>query len=424
MKNILYNINKKGLTVIPVLSNPGEPVPVAGFSRTLYISLIAVIVAVAGVVAGWTIMWVINRITALVFYGDFYKDVTRAGSPEPGAWSMFILPAGALLLTWLMKYRAAFLRSVGITVAIGAGAPLGAESPAMIFNGALGVWAGKLFRCTAAESHLLFVAGACSALAGMFGAPAAAVFLALEVFLPEWTVAGIMPVVMAAAAAAAGSYVLHGTGPVYTMPEGPALEGAALLAYSGIGLLIGLWAALSIKLSGLISKWFGKLTAIHRWYLLAAALTAGMIACFFPRVTGGGSNYINDLLHAHVTLSILFALGILKLIAWLLFSGAYNTGAGITPLLVTGGAMALLTGVIIQLLFPSVIVHSGMVVLVGMGAMLCGTSRALLTSIVFSLEITHNIEAALPLCLACAAAYCISLGLIKQRKANDHFALL
>ena len=208
------------------------------------------------------------------------------------------------------------------------------------------------------------------------------------------------------------------------MPEGPVLEGAALLAYSGIGLLIGLWAALSIKLSGLISKWFGKLTAIHRWYLLVAALTAGMIVCFFPRVTGGGNNYINDLLHAHVTLSILFALGILKLIAWLLFSGAYNTGAGITPLLVTGGAMALLTGVIIQLLFPSVIVHSGMIVLVGMGAMLCGTSRALLTSIVFSLEITHNIEAALPLCLACAAAYCISLGLIKQRKANDHFALL
>jgi H+/Cl- antiporter ClcA len=375
------------------------------------------------VAAGWGISWVINGITAFLFYGDIYGDVTGAGHPGQGAWSIFILPAGALLLTWLLKYRAAFLRSLGITIAIGAGAPLGAESPAMIFTGGLAAWLGKLFRCTAAESRLLFIAGVCSALAGLFGAPAAAVFLALEVLLPEWTAAAVLPVVVAAATAGAGSYLLRGAAPVYSMPEGPPPGEAALLAYLAIGLLMGLWSALAVNLSAWVSKWLGKLTAASRWYLLTAAAVTGIAAYIFPAVAGTGNGYINDLLHAHVTLSLLFALGIVKLVAWLLFSGAYKTGTGFTPLLVTGGAMALLIGVVIQLLFPSVIIPSGMIVLTGMGAMLCGTSRALLTSIVFSLEITHNGQAALPLCLACIAAYGISMGLLKQRKAADHFAL-
>lgn len=420
MKNIIYNINKKGLITIPPLLSPAEPAPAGGILR---LSLAAVITGAAGAAAGWIISRMINGITALVFYGDVYKEITGAGSAGQGAWSIFILPAGAVLLTWLLKYRAAFLRSLGITVAIGAGAPLGAESPAMIFTGALAAWLGKLFRCTAAESRGLFIAGACSALAGMFGAPVAAVFLALEVLLPEWTAAAIIPVAVAAATAGAGSYLLRGATPVYSMPEGPLPEKAALLAYLAIGLLMGLWSALAVRLSAWISKWLGKLTAASRWYLLTAAAATGIAAYIFPAVTGTGSNYINDLLHAHVTLSLLFALGVVKLIAWLLFSGAYKTGTGFTPLLVTGGAMALLIGVIVQLLFPSVIIPSGMIVLTGMGAMLCGTSRALLTSIVFCLEITRHGQAAIPLCLACIAAYGISLGLLKQRTAAGNFAL-
>jgi len=422
MINLLYDINRKGLPPVPVTDHNTAPAAAIGWSRSIYISLLAMITAASGVAAGWLISHIIPAIMSLAYNGQLQSETNGVENDELGIWIIFIPVAGALLLTWLGRYASPFLNTLGLTVAIGAGAPMGAESPAMIFTGAIGKWLGRIFRCTPAESYILFVAGVTSTIGGIFGAPVAAIFLAMEIFFSAYTLAGLLPVICAAVIGGAGSYLLRGANPVYSMDPVPGVNGKAILAYLAVGLLIGLWAKFFTKLSRVVEKWFGKLTIRSRWYLLLSALLVGLCSYVSTKAPGTGSYYINDLLHAHVTLAILFGLAIMKLLAWLFFSGAYKTGTGITPLLIAGGAGSLLLGVLIQLLFPSLIVHTGILVLAGMGAMLAGTSRAVLTTIVLSLELTHNIHAALPVAGACIIAYSVSSLRIKRRKAAEYLA--
>jgi hypothetical protein len=64
-------------------------------------------------------------------------------------------------------------------------------------------------------------------------------------------------------------------------------------------------------------------------------------------------------------------------------------------------------------LAPSVGIDAHIAALVGMAAMFAGASRALLTSIVFALETTHQPHGLLPLLGGCVAAYFISFFLMK-----------
>ena len=413
---MLYYITKNGFPIVPMPADNLEYARVKQLSRSMYLSFAAILVAAIGAVAGKLITVIIQSLTALVYFGDITKDINGAENDELSLWIILIPVAGAVLLTWLSRNNTSFFKAIGLTVAIAAGAPLGVETPVMIFNGAVGNRAGKLFGCTQEECYILFVAGTCSTLASLFGAPVAAMFLAMEVFFAAVTFYTMLPVILAAITAGVGCYLLRGTTPVFNIPTAPVTNKQALLAYLSVGLIIGLWGSMSIKLSKLIGKMFGKLTIQHRWYLLFAALVVGIAGYVSPRVLGTGNHYVNDLLQAHVTLSILFALAILKLVAWLFFSAAYKTGSGITPLLITGGAAGLLIGVVIQLIFPSVVIHSGTLVLAGMGAMLAGTSRAVLTAAILSVELTHDVNTALPVLGACCVAYCISLLTSYSRK--------
>ncbi len=85
-----------------------------------------------------------------------------------------------------------------------------------------------------------FSAGVCSTLGSLFGAPVAAVFLALEVFLAEWTPANILPVAAAAATAAAGSYLYRGTTPVLSFTALPAMSAKAMIGYMTVGFNSGI----------------------------------------------------------------------------------------------------------------------------------------------------------------------------------------
>lgn len=417
MINKLYAITKNGLPLVAAAKHIPADAPDKRASRTLYLSVAAVLVAAAGTVAAWAISVIIHTIASLAYYGEISTAAVGIENTEREGWIIGIPVAGALLLTAIARYASPLLRALGLTVAIGAGNPLGIENAAMLFNGGLGAWTGKLFRCTNDECRVLFTAGVCSTLGSLFGAPVAAVFLALEVFLVEWTPGNILPVTAAAATAAAGSYLYRGTSSVLSFTPLPAINAKAVIGYMVIALLVGLWARLSTLLYHLVGKWFGKLTKYNSWYLLLAALITGIIGYLSPRILGPGEGYVRDLLEAHVTLAILFALAFLKWIAWLFFSGANKTGSGIIPLLIIGGAVGLLIGAPLQMAFPSLMINAGVVVLVGMGAMLAGTSRAVLTAIILLLEMTHDINAALPAILACILAY--GIAIFKSKTAQN-----
>ncbi len=126
--------------------------------------------------------------------------------------------------------------------------------------------------------------------------------------------------------------------------------------------------------------------------MLLAALLTGIIGYISPRILGTGEGYVRDLLEAHVTLAILFTLAFMKWIAWIFFLRRQQNRRRYHSIADHSSALGLLIGAPLQMAFPSLMINAGIVVLVGMGAILAGTSRAVLTAIILLLEMTHDIK--------------------------------
>ncbi|WP_206155909.1 chloride channel protein [Chitinophaga fulva] len=367
--------------------------------------------------AGMALSWLIRLIANLAFFGELTAGTRLLAESEAGMWLLLIPVAGACLsLLLLRRSRNPALQLPAQVVNIGTGAPLGVEGPVMLIAGAAAIQGQRRLRISGPEAHLLLVAGAAAAVAWYFGAPVSALLLALELWLSSWSLLTLLPVLTAILVGGLAHYCFHDMQPFFAMKPGPELNTPAFLAYLVLGLIIGLMSVGIIRSSRGLARLGERLRRHSPWWLLLAAVPVGVLGYLAPESLGNGEAYGSDLLKAHVTLQLLFVVGVVKLIAWLFFTGGNNTGTTITPLLIMGGAIGMLWAVVALGICPGVVIDPVMAALIGMGALFAGVTRAWLTAIVLMLELTHYLPAALPVTGAVIIAVLVSWPLIKTRR--------
>src|SRR5213079_417934 len=139
--------------------------------------------------------------------------------------------------------RLTFLKPISAAVAIGTGGPFGAEGPIIATGGALGSLIGQILKTTADERKTLLAAGAAAGMAATFGSPVSAVLLAVELLLFEFRPRSLIPVALAASAAAGVRLGIAGSAkPVFEMGSIAIPSAWALVAYVLIGGVIGVIA--------------------------------------------------------------------------------------------------------------------------------------------------------------------------------------
>jgi H+/Cl- antiporter ClcA len=271
------------------------------------------------------------------------------------------------------------------------------------------------------SNSLLYHCGTVAAISGCFGTPLTAICLAIEILLSEWTIGTIIPVLLAAAVGTLPSWLMQGSVPLFTITiKEPVIWSAGL----AIGVLIGLWATATIRLTKVFKRWLGALVNKSYWWLLIPAVVACLVWFYSPNHITNLNGYMEDLLQARVTLFLLFSLALLNWLTWSLYNAGFGTGAGILPLLLNGGAWALFAGLLIQLSVPSLKLDAVFMVLLGMTAMFAAGSRALLTALVLGLELSGSVDFILPGTIACVTAYGLSYLLTgKQRSSLNAPAL-
>ena len=109
-------------------------------------------------------------------------------------------------------------KPLSAAIAIGTGGPFGAEGPIIVTGGALGSLLGQVLRVSPSERKILLAAGAAAGMAATFGAPLAAVVLAIELLLFEFSTRAFVPLVVAASVAGGMHSLLFGAGPLFTVP--------------------------------------------------------------------------------------------------------------------------------------------------------------------------------------------------------------
>ncbi|MEI6950416.1 chloride channel protein [Paraflavisolibacter sp. H34] len=409
--------------------------------RLVTISLLAIgIAAVISFIARF-LVGLINGVTNLSFHGTLSFSEASPLGHHLGLWVIGLPVVGGLIVGLMAYYGSKAIRGHGIpeameqvltnhsrikpaitwlkpvssAIAIGTGGPFGAEGPIIATGGAFGSTMGQMLHITHNERKILLAAGATAGMSAIFGTPLAAIFLAIELLLFEFSPRAILPVALACITGAAGHHFLFEEGPVFPLSgriEAP--SNTALFAYSLMGLVIGLLSVGVTKIVYLIEDAFEKLPLHWMWWPAIGGLAVGVVGYFYPRTLSVGYNNITDLLNGSLTLQVVIALCVFKFVSWAISLGSGTSGGTLAPLLTIGGATGSLLGSLVLLWFPHSGVSLPLAALVGMSCMFAGASRALLTSIVFALETTGQGQALLPLLAACTGAYIVSFLLMEN----------
>src|SRR5215468_9727004 len=143
--------------------------------------------------------------------------------------------------------RTAVAKPVSAALAIGTGAPFGAEGPIIVTGGSLGSLLGQVIRITPSERKILLAAGAAAGMSATFGAPLAAVVLAVELLLFEFSLRSLVPLIAASSVAGAMHVALFGEGPLFTVPQHHYAGLESLPVFAVVGLLCGVLAVVICK---------------------------------------------------------------------------------------------------------------------------------------------------------------------------------
>ncbi|MBS1669243.1 MAG: chloride channel protein [Bacteroidetes bacterium] len=434
----------KSIPVSPSLNMPDEKTEETRSKtidkRVLYLSIQAVINAlVIGLIAKWLVM-LIDLITNIAFYGKWSFSNTSTAANHLGWWVVIIPVIGSLLVGLMARFGSKGIRGHGIpeamekiivdesrippiitflkplssAIAIGTGGPFGAEGPIIATGGAFGSLTGQWMHISASERKIILTAGACAGMSAIFGSPLAAVFLAIELLLFEFSPRSIIPVTLACITGAGMHILIFGKQPVFAMPAIPVPSNEALLVYVFLGLLIGVIASLVSKSVYAVEDLFEKLPIHWMWWPALGAVLVGIVGYYAPLTMGVGYDNIRTLLTGSVPLALLLSLCFLKYISWVVALGSGTSGGTLAPLFTIGGSLGVLLGMACLHLFPSLEIDIATTALIGMAAMFAGASRAFLTSVIFAVETTGQMNGLLPLMGACAAAYFVSFFLLKD----------
>ncbi|MEO7264605.1 MAG: chloride channel protein [Ferruginibacter sp.] len=417
--------------------------------RLITISALAVVVAVAISLVARLLVYLINAFTNISFYGQMSVASTSPADNGLGIWVILIPVAGGLLVGMMAFYGSkairghgipeameqiltkqskikpsiVFLKPVSSAISIGTGGPFGAEGPIIATGGALGSTLGQLIKISDNERKILLAAGATAGMAAIFGSPIAAIFLAIELLLFEFSPRSIIPVALACITGAAGHHFLFGSAYLFGIDIvilSPTNQ--AIFAYSIIGVIIGLLSVFVTKVVYFIEDAFERLPVHWAWWPAIGGFAVGVIGYFFPKTLGVGYDNITDVLSGTLPVKIMLSLCIMKFISWAIALGSGTSGGTLAPLLTIGGAAGALLGVVINMWFPFAGVTIPLAAVVGMSAMFAGASRAFLTSIIFALETTGQSNILLPLLSSCTAAYFISFFIMENTIMTEKIA--
>jgi len=405
-------------------------------------SLLALFIGVIGAVVAYMLVQLISLFTNLAYYQRFsFANVTPAGN-HMGVWAVAVPVVGGLIVGLMARYgsekirghgipealeailisgsrmepRVAVLKPVSSAIAIGTGGPFGAEGPIIMTGGAIGSLIAQFIRLTSMERRILLSAGAAAGMAAIFGAPVAAVLLAIELLLFEWKPRSFIPVAVAAVTAGALRVYLLGPGPVFAaLPHAPLAPGA-LVGALGLGLVGGILSGVLTWAVYAFDDLFDKLPIHWMWWPAIGGLFVGVGGLIDPRVLGVGYDLIRSLLQGNLVGGLVLGLLVTKALVWALALGSGTSGGVLAPLLIIGGAL----GAFLSPWIP--FGDSSLWVMVGMTAVMGGTMRAPFTATIFALEVTHDLNVLPALLVGCLAAYAVTVLWLRRSILTEKVA--
>jgi H+/Cl- antiporter ClcA len=416
-------------------------------NRLPMLTACAALLGLAGGGAAWVLLHLIGLITNLALFHRWGWDPPSFTELGASPWIVVAAVAGGLIVALLARWapvirghgipeameavlvrqsriqpRTAVAKPVSAAVAIGTGGPFGAEGPIIVTGGSLGSLLGQALHVSASERKILLASGAAAGMAATFGAPLAAVVLAIELLLFEFSARAFLPLVVAASVAAGVHHAVIGDGPLFTVPVHDVAGLGQLPLFALLGVGCGLLAVVIARGLFAVEHGFRRLPLPDFWHPVIGSLGFALVGLVAPRALGVGYDVIQDVIDGRLAVGVVAGLFVAKLVAWWLALGSGTSGGTLAPVLLISGCFGHLVGTGVDHLLPGLDVAPGAFAVVAMAATFGAATGATFAAIVFVFELTGDYAVILPLMLATVLADLVARALLDETLMTEKLA--
>jgi chloride channel protein, CIC family len=397
--------------------------------RLVVLTALAASLGFAGGGAAWILIHLINLITNAALFHEIGSEQPILGRLDPG-WPLFgAAVGGAVVISCLARWaplirghgipeameavlvkqsriapRTAIAKPISAAIAIGTGAPFGAEGPIIVTGGSIGSLVGQALPVSPAERKILLAAGAAAGMSATFGSPLAAVVLAIELLLFEFSARALVPLIVATSVAGGMHSALFESGPLFKVPAHDYAGLDVLPAFVLLGLCCGALAIVITRGLFTVETGYRRLPIPEFWHPAIGAVVFATVGLFVPRALGVGYDVIGDVLAGRLAVSVVAGIALAKLLAWWFALGSGTSGGTLAPILLISASFGSVVGAGLNDILPGPQIAIGAFAVVAMAATFGAATRATFTSIVFVFELTRDYDVILPLMLATVIA--------------------
>jgi len=300
----------------------------------------------------------------------------------------------------IIRPRVALAKAVASSICIGSGGSAGREGPIVQIGSAIGSSIGQVFQMSPGRVKVLVGCGAAAGISSVFNAPIAGVIFSLEIILGDFAIRTFSPVLIASVVASVVSRSFFGDHPAFAVPSYSLVSAWEIPMYMVLGGLCGAVAVLFTRTLYAFEIFFEKIKIPDVLKPALGGVLLGAIGIYFPQIFADGYETIKLTLYGNMVVWVLVVLIFLKIAATSLTLGSGNSGGIFAPSLFMGAVAGGAFGFAIHTLLPNITATSGAYALVGMAALIGGTTHAPMTAILIIFEMTNDYRIILPLMVA------------------------
>jgi CIC family chloride channel protein len=297
----------------------------------------------------------------------------------------------------IIRPRVALAKAVASAICIGSGGSAGREGPIVQIGSAIGSTIGQLLKMSTSRVKILVGCGAAAGISAVFNAPIAGVIFSLEIILGDFAIKTFSPVLLSSVIASVVTRTFMGDHPAFNVPSYSLVSAWEMPLYMVLGVLCGAIAVLFTNSLHQTESLFERIKMNPVFRPALGGLILGLIGVYYPQVFSDGYDTIKLTLYGQMVVWLTLILIFLKIAATSLTLGSGNSGGIFAPSLFIGAAAGGTFGYVVHALFPTITATEGAYSLVGMAALLGGTTHAPITAILIIFEMTSDYRIILPL---------------------------
>ncbi|TDI39781.1 MAG: chloride channel protein [Acidobacteria bacterium] len=316
----------------------------------------------------------------------------------------------------MIRGRIPFIKTIASALTMGSGGSGGREGPIAQIGAGFGSFLARRLHLPERDRRILLAAGIGAGVGSIFRAPLAGALFAAEILYsdPEFESDVVIPAALSTIVAYCVFSIPFGFHSLFETPPFTFDSPLELIPYTILALVVALASGAFVNIFYGTRNLFKRLPIPNHFKPMLGGLATGLVGVVIFLVVKDrnsldviavGYGSLQKALMGEVTITVLLALALGKILTTALTIGSGGSGGVFGPSMVIGGSLGGVVGLLAQWVAPETFTQPGAFVVVGMAGFFAAAANTPISTLVMVSEMTGSYHLLLPSLWVCSISY-------------------